>query len=64
VLSAYTVDRRSTEPSPPFIGFIELDEGVSLLTRLVDLDPETLSIGDRFKAVFNPDSEHPEFPDL
>lgn len=34
------------------IAYVTLDEGVSMMTNIVDCDPDTLEIGDRVKVVF------------
>jgi uncharacterized OB-fold protein len=44
----YSVMRRNT-PIPYAIGYVTLDEGVSLLTNFVDCDPDALKIGQRVK---------------
>jgi uncharacterized protein len=36
------------------IAFVTLDEGVTMMTNLVDCDPGSLSIGQRVKVVFKP----------
>lgn len=36
------------------LAFVTLDEGVTLMTNLVDCDPATVRIGDRVKVVFQP----------
>ena len=36
------------------LAFVTLDEGVTLMTNLVDCDPKTLAIGQRVKVVFKP----------
>jgi uncharacterized OB-fold protein len=42
------------------LAFVTLDEGVTLMTNLVDCDPKTLAIGQRVKVVFKPsDGGHP-----
>jgi uncharacterized protein len=42
------------------LAFVTLDEGVTLMTNLVDCDPRTLAIGQRVKVVFKPsDGGHP-----
>lgn len=43
--------------APYVIAVVELDEGGSLMSRLVDTDVESVRIGDRVEAVFNPVSE-------
>jgi uncharacterized OB-fold protein len=36
------------------LAFVTLDEGVTLMTNLVDCDPRTVSIGQRVRVVFKP----------
>lgn len=39
-------------PAPYTIAYVTLDEGVTVLTNLVDCDPAAIRIGQRVKAVF------------
>ena len=48
--------RRNT-PVPYAIGYVTLDEGVSLLTNFVDCDFDALKIGQRVKLTWSPTSE-------
>jgi len=42
------------------LAFVTLDEGLTLMTNLVDCDPMTLAIGQRVEVVFKPsDGGHP-----
>ena len=42
------------------LAFVTLDEGVTLMSNLVDCDPKTLDIGQRVRVVFKPsDGGHP-----
>jgi len=36
------------------LAFVTLDEGVTLMTNLVDCDPATVRIGDKVRVVFQP----------
>ena len=36
------------------LAFVTLDEGVTLMTNLVDCDPAAVSVGQRVKVVFQP----------
>ena len=50
VLYAYTVMRRA---DPPYvIAFVTLEEGVSIMTNVVDADPERLRIGQRMRLAW------------
>lgn len=48
-----TVTRRAG-PIPFAIAYVHLDEGVSMLTNIVDCDLDLLKIGDRVKVCFKP----------
>lgn len=39
---------------PYVLGLVDLDEGVRLTTRIVDADPEALTIGTRVEVVLRP----------
>lgn len=43
----FTVMRR---PAPRVIGYVTLDEGISIFTNIVDCDPDSLQIGQRVQA--------------
>lgn len=52
---SYTVMR----PGGPFAAaYVTLDEGVTLLTNIVDCDPEAVRIGQTVRVVFRPTDEH------
>ena len=40
------------------LAFVTLDEGVTLMTNLVDCDPATVSIGQAVRVVFKPTDGH------
>jgi uncharacterized OB-fold protein len=44
------------------IAFVTLDEGVTVLTNLVDCEPLALAIGQRVKVVFKPSDGGPAVP--
>lgn len=46
-----TVTRRAG-PIPYALAYVQLDEGVSMLTNIVDCDLDSLRIGDRVKLCF------------
>ena len=48
VIYTFSVMRRNT-PVPYAIGYVTLDEGVSLLTNFIDCDFDALKIGQRVK---------------
>jgi hypothetical protein len=45
---------RRAGPIPYAIAYVALDEGVTLLTNIVDCDLDTLCIGQRVKVCFKP----------
>lgn len=51
-LYSYSVMRRVAEPYA--IAYVTLDEGVTVLTNMVDCDVERLRIGDPVRVVFKP----------
>ena len=44
------------------LAFVTLDEGVTLMTNLVDCDPRAVAIGQRVKVVFKPSDGGPPVP--
>ena len=53
VIYTYSVMHRNT-PVPYAIGYVTLDEGVSLLTNFVDCELSSLRIGQRVKLKWTP----------
>ena len=51
-LYSYSVMRRV--PEPYAIAYVTLDEGVTMLTNMVDCDLDRLKIGDAVRLVFKP----------
>ena len=47
----YSVTRRGT-PIPYCIAYVTLDEGVRMMTNIVDCDLDTIRIGQKVKVVF------------
>lgn len=45
---------RHIGPIPYAIAYVTLDEGVTMLTNIVDCDLDSLKIGDRVKVCFKP----------
>lgn len=45
---------RRAGPIPYAIAYVALDEGVTMLTNIVDCDLDAVRIGDRVKVVFKP----------
>jgi len=60
VLYSYSVMRRSETPYA--IAYVTLDEGVSMMTNLVQCDFDRLAIGQRMKVVFTPTDGGPPVP--
>ena len=59
-LYSYSVMRRAEIPYA--IAYVTLDEGVSMMTNLVDCNFDTLKIGQRMKVVFSPTDGGPPVP--
>lgn len=53
VIYTYSTLRRGV-PAPYTIAYVTLDEGVSMMTNLVDCDPDSLEIGAPVRLVFKP----------
>lgn len=52
---SFTVMRRVKEPY--VLAFVTLDEGVTMLTNIIDCDPDALEIGQAVKVSFQPAGE-------
>ena len=57
---SYSVMRRAEVPYT--IAYVTLDEGVTMMTNLVDCDVDALRIGQRVKVVFSPTDGGPPVP--
>ena len=57
----YSVLRRGV-PEPFCIAYVTLDEGVSMMTNIVDCDLDTIKIGMKVKAVFQATEGGPPVP--
>jgi uncharacterized OB-fold protein len=57
---SYSVMRRADVPYA--IAYVRLDEGVTMMTNLVDCDFDALAIGQRVKLVFTPTDGGPPVP--
>jgi uncharacterized OB-fold protein len=57
---SYSVMRRAETPYA--IAYVTLDEGVTMMTNLVDCDFDALRIGQRVKLVFTPTDGGPPAP--
>lgn len=55
----YSVSVTRPGPAPYAIAYVRLDDGVTMMTNIVDCDLDTLRIGDRVRVCFKPaDGEH------
>lgn len=54
--TVYSFSTMGTADAAYTLAFVTLDEGVTLMTNLVDCDPATVSIGDAVTVVFKPSS--------
>ena len=50
---SYTITRKAG-PVPYVLAYVTLDEGVTMLTNIVDADMESLRIGQRVSVTFRP----------
>lgn len=57
---SYSVMRRV--PVPYAIAYVTLDEGVTMMTNIVDCDLDTVRIGQRVRVVFKPTEGGPPVP--
>ena len=59
-LYSYSISRRA---EPPFtMAYVTLDEGVTMMTNIVDCDAEALEVGQKVKVVFKPSDGGPAVP--
>jgi uncharacterized OB-fold protein len=49
-------------PVPYAIGYVALEEGVTMMTNIVDCDLDAIRIGQRVKVVFKPTDGGPPVP--
>ncbi len=49
-------------PVPYAIGYVTLEEGVTMMTNIVDCDLDAIRIGQRVKVVFKPTDGGPPVP--
>jgi uncharacterized OB-fold protein len=57
---SWSVMRRA--PVPYAVAYVTLDEGVTMLTNIVDCDFDRLQIGQKVKVVFRPSDGGPPVP--
>jgi uncharacterized OB-fold protein len=58
---SYSVMRRGV-PVPYAIAYVTLEEGVTILTNIIDCDLDAIRIGQKVKAVFRPTEGGPAIP--
>ena len=57
---SYSVMRRV--PAPYAIAYVTLDEGVTMMTNIVDCDLDAIRIGQQVRVVFKPTEDGPPVP--
>ena len=57
----FSVSRRAS-PVPYAIAYVTLDEGVTMMTNIVDCDLDAIRIGQRVRVVFKPTAAGPPVP--
>ena len=60
VVYSYSVMRRV--PVPYALAYVTLDEGVTMMTNIVDCDLDAIRIGQRVRLVFKPSEGGPPVP--
>lgn len=58
---SYSVTRTSG-PVPYAIAYVTLDEGITMLTNIVDCDLDTIRCGQKVEVTFKPSEEGPAIP--
>ncbi|MEM5429222.1 Zn-ribbon domain-containing OB-fold protein [Cupriavidus oxalaticus] len=58
---SYSVTRRAG-PTPFCMAYVTLDEGVTMMTRIVDCDLDTVRIGQQVELTFTPTDNGPPLP--
>ena len=53
---------RRGKDTPYVLAYVTLDEGPSVMTNIVECDPDTLAIGDRVEVIFTPTEGGPPVP--
>ncbi|MSQ59865.1 MAG: Zn-ribbon domain-containing OB-fold protein [Betaproteobacteria bacterium] len=61
VIYSYSTLHRGV-PVPYTLAYVTLEEGVTMMTNLVDCDPSSLAIGQRVKVVFKEADEGAKVP--
>lgn len=58
----YTFSVMHAAKPPYVIAYVTLDEGLSMMTNIVDCDPATVKIGQKVKVVFKPTDNDGKLP--
>jgi uncharacterized OB-fold protein len=58
----YTFSVMRRAPEPYVIAYVTLDEGVSMMTNIVDCDLDTVAIDQKVRVVFKPSDGGPPVP--
>ena len=58
---SYSVTRASG-PTPYAIAYVTLNEGVTMLTNIVDCDLDTIRVGQKVQVTFKPSEDGPAIP--
>ncbi|MGO4330301.1 Zn-ribbon domain-containing OB-fold protein [Cupriavidus sp. 2TAF22] len=58
---SFSVTRRAG-PTPFCIAYVKLEEGVTMMTHIVDCDLDTVRIGQEVKLTFTPTEDGPPVP--
>jgi uncharacterized OB-fold protein len=61
VVYSFSVARKP-DPVPYVIAYVTLDEGMTMMTRIVDCDVDAIHIGQRVRLVFRPTEGGPPVP--
>ncbi|HUS98393.1 MAG TPA: Zn-ribbon domain-containing OB-fold protein [Hyphomicrobiaceae bacterium] len=58
----YTFSVMKRSKTPYAIAYVRLDEGVTMMTNIVDTDLDAIKIGQKVKVVFKPTEDGPPVP--
>ncbi|MFG1466482.1 OB-fold domain-containing protein [Xanthobacter sp. DSM 24535] len=58
----YSFSHMKAASEPYVMAFVTMDEGPTMMTNIVDTDPDTLAIGDRVEVVFAPSAGEWRYP--
>ena len=60
--TVYTYSIMHAGKPPYVIAYVTLDEGLSMMTNIVDCDPASVKIGQKVKVVFKPTENGGKLP--